>query len=260
MNDASRKLVDRLLEVYDGGDEGEDAAGDFGWENWEAADKLPLIRLKNGSLWRIDTDRSRLYREEDPDEFYDFLSPAELADYLERYEDKDYENVGSRHQFVSTPWKEPEAIPLQTKLTHEVSRYGNFAVLKMPHDEDFIRREGHDMQHCLISAYKSYCERARAGEIELYSLIDLTDGDPKVDIEVALTVSSYQGKVPYPIVYQIRGKRNECPPKDEYIPALMHFFDTYGGERNWKLSGHGFRNFDGKVDGDRLVERWMEIN
>jgi hypothetical protein len=227
----------------------------FDWMNWDKAQNLPLIRFKDRSYWRIDTAGNVLYNDDDPDHKLEFGSAQELTDYLEPREDKTYHNVGSQHKFTSHVYKDPDPIPLDKKLVHEVFRYGDFAVLLIPHDEQFIRREGFDMQHCLISAYHSYCERAKAKEIELFSLIDLKDGDPKVDIEVALTISSYSGRVPHPVVFQIRGKRNECPPKDEYIPALMAFFNSYGKQHDWKLTGHGFRNFDGKVDGDLLVKR-----
>lgn len=233
-------------------EEPEDTEG-FDWKNWDRAVQLQLIRLKDKSYWRIDTAKNILYNDDDPDEKLEFQSPQEMTEYLDANEDKTYHNVGSQHKFTSFVYKDPEPIPLDKKLVHEVFRYGDFSVLLIPHDEQFIRREGFDMQHCLISAYHSYCERAKAKEIELFSLIDLKDGDPKVDIEVALTISSYSGRVPYPVVFQIRGKRNECPPKAEYIPALMAFFDSYGKQHNWKLFGHGFRNFDGKIDGDLLV-------
>jgi hypothetical protein len=244
----SRQVVEAFM------DDEEPETEDFNWMNWEQAVKLPLIRMKDRSYWRIDTANNVIFNDDDFDEKKEFASAQEMSDFLDQYEDKTYHNIGSKHQFSSPfVYKDPDPIPLDQKLTHEVFRYGDFAVLLIPNDEQFIRREGFDMQHCLISAYHSYCERAKAKEIELFSLIDLKDGDPKVDIEVALTISSYSGKVPHPVVFQIRGKRNECPPKAEYVPALMAFFNSYGKEHGWKLSGHGFRNFDGKVDGDLLV-------
>lgn len=88
-------------------------------------------------------------------------------------------------------------------------------------------------------------------------MTDKTTNMPVVDIEVALVASSYGGPVDSPTVTQIRGMRNQCPPKDDYIPSLMEFFNTYG--RGWKLHGHGVKNFDYQMDGQLLVERWEEL-
>lgn len=157
----------------------------------------------------------------------------------------------------STYSKAPAAIPIETKIGLSVFEHGNYIFYPLPLDEEFIRREGWDMQHCLAFCQTDYCNRMRDRKIEVYSMTDKTTNMPVVDIEVALVASSYGGPVDSPTVTQIRGMRNQCPPKDDYIPSLMEFFNTYG--RGWKLHGHGVKNFDYQMDGQLLVERWEEL-
>lgn len=113
--------------------------------------------------------------------------------------------------------------------------------------------------NCLSTAYSDYCARMKAGQIEVYSQTRKADNTPVIDIEVALTKSSYGGPVEHPSVTQIRGVANECPPKDEYLPALMEFFENYGKPRSWAVTNHGTRNFDGRTDGDAVTARWNQI-
>ena len=114
------------------------------------------------------------------------------------------------------------------------------------------------MRHCLEVAHHDYSQRMAAGEIEVYSMTDIRYNMPRVDIEVALTKSSYSyNKIEKPSVTQIRGIRNECPPKDEYLPSLMAFFADYG--KGWSLTDHRVANFDGRTDGDLVVKRWQQV-
>lgn len=110
--------------------------------------------------------------------------------------------------------------------------------------------------NCLLVAYREYCERLKTGEQVQFSLVDTRDGLPKVDFELSLKRSSYGGPVTKPVFTQIRGKRNQCPPADEYLPALMAFFEAHP---EWQLAGHGVRNFDGDVDGDKVLARWRQL-
>jgi hypothetical protein len=161
---------------------------------------------------------------------------------------------------IYTPVRPPEApkYSLEQKRAYLVYESGPFIFLKLPVDPLFVRREGIDMQHCLAWAHVDYCRRMAAGEIEVYSMTDTRDEMPKVDIEVALVKSSYSySKIEQPTVTQIRGPRNELPPKDEFIPALMDFFTNYG--KSWALTFHGVRNFDGRVDGDVFMQRWQQL-
>jgi hypothetical protein len=115
-----------------------------------------------------------------------------------------------------------------------------------------------DMRHCLAVAYSDYCRRMRAGEIEVYSLTHHPTNMPVVDIEVALTRSSYGGPVDgptvSPTVSQIRGIANQCPPDDSFLPHLMEFLRIAGSR--WKIEGHSVGTFDGKCDGDLVTGRW----
>lgn len=153
--------------------------------------------------------------------------------------------------------KAPNIIPIEDKIKMKVFEHGNYIFYPLPLDEEFIRREGWDMQHCLAFCQKDYCNRMRDKKIEVYSMTDKTTNMPVVDIEVALVDSSYGGPVDGPTVTQIRGMRNQCPPKDDYIPSLMEFFKNYG--EGWKLGGHGVKNFDYQMDGELLLERWNQI-
>lgn len=223
------------------------------YEFWDYVDSLPVLYLE-GHPYRYDASNWLLIPMRDGGEWFRFDDNDELRQFLERYSGE----AGEEH--VYTPrqgYKEPPTYSLEQKTAHKVYEHGNFIFMKMPEDEEFIRREGFDMEHCLSVAYSDYCKRMKNSEIELYSLVDKRDGRPKVNIEVALLASSYGGRVPEATVTQIRGPRNECPPKDEFIEPLMAFFNDYG--RNWKLSGHGVRNFDRKVDGDLLADRWNQI-
>jgi len=156
------------------------------------------------------------------------------------------------------PEPEPQEYSLEQKSAHKVYESGDYIFLKLPTDVDFIRREGKDMSHCLNGSHHSYSQRMAAGQIEVYSMTDKRDNKPRVDIEVALTRGSYSSeKVSEPVVTQIRGIRNECPPKDEYLPALMDFLTNYG--KGWKLTGHRVQNFDGTLDGQRVLNRWNQL-
>ena len=89
-------------------------------------------------------------------------------------------------------------------------------------------------------------------------MTDKRDNRPRVDIEVALTKGSYSSQpITKPTVTQIRGIRNECPPKDEYLLDLMAFLTEYGS--NWLITGHPVRNFDGRTDGDLVLARWQQL-
>lgn len=158
-------------------------------------------------------------------------------------------------------WDEPDVkeYTIDQKREHLVYESGGYIFLKLPTDPEFIRAEGKKMSHCLSVAHHDYCQRMEAKEIEVYSQTDAQTGNPVVDIEVALLKPSYNKAVDRPTVTQIRGVRNQVPPKDEYLPALMDFFKHYGQKQGWAIWGHGVRNFDGVVDGDALLKRWEEL-
>lgn len=157
--------------------------------------------------------------------------------------------------------REPDAptYTLDQKRTHLVYETGGYIFLKLPHDKDFIRREGVDMSHCLSTAYGDYCERMIAGQIEVYSQTEIATGKPVIDIEVALTKPSYNKPVTRPTVTQIRGPRNQLPPDDRHLPALMDFLTNYGGPKGWQVTGHHVVNFDGRADGDVVMARWKHL-
>jgi hypothetical protein len=165
-----------------------------------------------------------------------------------------------RHAYVSKHEPDVPDYTLEQKRVHVVYETGGYIFLKLPHDPDFIRREGLSMQHCLSVAHRDYCERMIGGQIEVYSMTDATTGKPAVDIEVALTKPSYNKPVAHPTVTQIRGPRNQLPPDDKHMPALVEFLSVYGKEKGWVLSGHGVTNFDGRTDGDVVIERWKELH
>jgi hypothetical protein len=230
-------------------------------EFYEYVDSLPVLYLE-GNRYSVDDQKRFLIPESPGGEWYRFETGQELQDFLLAHggNDEDMEVDVAKHIYRQ---RQPDSGPrkpqmsVEDRMPHRVFEFGDFLFLKLPMDEEFIRKEGVDMQHCLAVAQKDYCRRMVSGEIEVYSLTDKRDGFPKVDIEVALTRSSYGGPVQKPVVTQIRGLRNECPPKDEYIPALMAFFEGYG--KDWQLTTHGTRNFDGRLDGDLLVKRWKDL-
>jgi hypothetical protein len=186
----------------------------------------------------------------------------ELDDWLESVSGAEGADVDlERHVYHWEPPADVPEYPLEQKRQWTVFEFPPFIVVKFPHEENFLRREGFDMQHCLSVApvAREYCQRLISGEQEQYSLVDTRDGKPRVDMEVAYKRSSYGGPVTDPAITQIRGFRNQCPPADEYLPAIMAFLTDYGGPRGWKVSGHGIRSFDGGVDGDKVVARWREL-
>lgn len=113
--------------------------------------------------------------------------------------------------------------------------------------------------NCLSVAHEDYCQRMERGEIEVYSQTEIATGKPVVDIEVALKKPSYNKPVKEPTVTQIRGPRNQLPPDDRHLPALMDFLTNYGGPKGWKITGHNVTNFDGRTDGDVVMDRWKEL-
>lgn len=161
-----------------------------------------------------------------------------------------------KHIFTSKYEPQTPEPTLEEKKQHTVYTSGEYFFIKLPADPDFIQWEGKNMQHCLQVAHHDYVARMKKGEIELYSLVK-PDGKPAVDIEVAISHSSYGGPVKEPAVYQVRGPRNQCPPDDAFIPALMDFFTNYG--KNWNLTGHGLGNFDSKRDGKLVADRFQQL-
>lgn len=193
---------------------------------------------------------------------YAFDSFEELNTWLESVSGAQGEDVDLGQHIYR--WGPPADVPeysLEQKRQWVVFEHDPYIIIKFPHEESFLRREGFDMEHCLSVAgvAKEYCQRLISGEQEQYSLVDTRDGKPKVDMEVAYKASSYGGPVSNPCITQIRDQRNQCPPKDEYLPAIMAFLTQYGGPRGWKVNGHGIRSFDGGVDGDKVVQRWQEL-
>ena len=151
-----------------------------------------------------------------------------------------------------------QPIPLADKAPFIVFEWGNFAFVQMPADVNFIKQEGRNMNHCLAVDYRRYAERLASGAQLQFSMVDKRDEMPKVDTEVSLTQASYvSDKITRPVVTQIRGLRNQCPPADEYVEPLIRFYETVG--KDWQLTGHGVRNFDGGRDGEKLVRRWKEM-
>jgi hypothetical protein len=136
--------------------------------------------------------------------------------------------------------------------------YRGYRFVKLPGDAATLMIEGGYMQHCLGDAKTAelYAQRIRDGKQEVWSMIDLYTRRPVVNIEVALTESSYGGSVGHPTVSQVRGVRNECPPKPQYILALAWFFLEHP---EWILCNHGIRGCDGKVDGDEFVRANREM-
>jgi len=147
---------------------------------------------------------------------------------------------------------------IEYKIKNAIFEDGDYIFYPLPHDEEFIRLEGVNMNHCLAYAQKDYCNRMKAGEIIVYSMTDKILNLPVVDIELAITRSSYGGPVVEPTVSQIRGEANELPPNDVFMPSLMKFLQNYG--KTWNIESHGVKNFDYQCDGDVVLARWKEMN
>jgi hypothetical protein len=227
---------------------------------WDYMAGLPSTFLTDGGEYLLDYQNNFILQAEGKGPNYRFDDEVQMNRFLTYHEAKeDMEVDAERHVYVSKREPAVKPIPMEQKREHVVHEYGPYVFLKLPLDPDFIQREGIDMQHCLAVAHHDYCNRMRSGQIEVYSLTDTRDGLPKVDIEVALTKPSYNVAVDQPTVTQIRGPRNELPPKDEFLPALMDFFEKFGGPRGWRLTDHGVRNFDGRTDGDVMLARWKQI-
>ena len=237
------------------------------WSRYDMQDYLdldcvPMFIEKYNGWFDLDFNRNFLLSTEpgqhsyrlDRDEFQQVTARAredEQARWRSKWDAQD-----------RAPWPEYEPEPpeytLDQKRAHIVYETADYLFFKLPNDPAFVQREGKSMSHCLNGCHHSYVSRMQGGEIEVYSMTDKRDNKPRVNIEVALTKGSYSSrKVEKPAVTQIRGIRNECPPKDEYLPALMDFFQNYGA--NWQLSSHDVNNFDGRIDGDRVLSRWQEL-
>jgi hypothetical protein len=212
------------------------------------------LDLQNDFLIATDDDPS--YRFANPEEMHQFLDRMELS--RASFEDAEIDTEKHIYSYAREP--DVPKYSLEQKRAHVVYEYGGYIFIKLPEDPDFIRREGIDQEQCLAVAHRDYCERMKKGEIEVYSMTDATTGKPVVDIEVALTKGSYsRAKVERPAVTQVRGIRNEMPPRDEYLEPLMVFFQKYGESKGWQLIGHGVRNFDGRADGEMTLARWQEL-
>lgn len=144
---------------------------------------------------------------------------------------------------------------LEEKLKRAIFHHGYYFIMEMPADSDFLYHEGRAMQHCLEFCHREYAERMKDGSQRQFSLVDRRTGQPCVDIELSIKRSSYSGQVNRPVVTQIRGIRNQCPPDDRYLPAIMTFLQR----ESFDFVNHGVRNFDGQCDGDRVFDRWLEL-
>jgi len=152
----------------------------------------------------------------------------------------------------------PPIVSVDRKM--ELSRFtsGDYMFYPLPPDEEWVRREGCDMYHCLAVCQDSYCHRMRMGEIEVWSMTHIPTNTPVVDIEVAITRSSYGGPVSRPTVSQVRGVANQCPPDDELLPHIVSFFNSEVGSA-WHVGEHGVKNFDNQLDGDLVMRRWAAL-
>jgi hypothetical protein len=155
---------------------------------------------------------------------------------------------------VAKPTTPP--MTLGEKLKQAIFHHGNYFIMEMPAEADFLYHEGVAMQHCLEFCYREYAERMKSGSQRQFSLVDQHTGRPRVNIELSISKSSYSGPVGRPVVTQIRGVRNQCPPDDCYLPAIMAFLQKEG----YEYVNHGIRNFDGQCDGNKVLDRWMEIS
>ena len=217
---------------------------------------LPYVVLKDGTelfadlpaMALLDMDYN-VYKQFDDE----FTMTKFIRDNERPQAKRDDEDDVGRHIFHWKSPVEPPQLSLEQRQAFVIFSYEHWRVLKLPADPQVLQREGVAMQHCLSYLHNDYAARQKTGEIELYSLLDTRDNDPKVDIEVALSRDSYRRNHEQPTVIQIRGKRNECPPKDEYILPLQAFFEEYG--KGWNISDHNFPNFDGKVDGKLFKAR-----
>lgn len=153
------------------------------------------------------------------------------------------------------PFPDYKPMTLEEKVDKAIFKHGPFVVLEMPADPAFLHQEGLDMHHCLEQCYSSYSQRIASGSQRHFSLVDTRDGKPKVDMELAVSNSSYSGPVPQPSVTQIRGVANQCPPSDEYIEPVVKFLLSQG----FKIIGHDVSNFDGRCDGQLVWDRWLEL-
>ena len=263
---SGQKLAARLLEAFSSNDldartwpEFKDMS-DAEWEDylWN----LPIVWLETGDGYAefgLDFLNDFILAHEPSLPSHRFNTTEEFNAFIKAHEEAAGMEADTK-QHIYTYQREPDVpkYSLEQKRAWVVFEYGDYIFIKMPTDANFLRREGIDMQHCLSVAHQDYCRRMLAGELDEYSMVDTRDGLPKVDIEVALKRGSYSHKnIEKPTVTQIRGMRNEMPPKDEYLEPIMAFLTEYG--KNWVVSGHGVNNFDGKVDGDRVLKRWQEL-
>jgi hypothetical protein len=154
--------------------------------------------------------------------------------------------------------KAPPVVSVDRKM--KLSRFtsGDYIFYPLPADEEWVRREGWDMSHCLAICQGDYCLRMRRGEIEVWSMTHISTNTPVVNIEVAITRSSYGGQVSRPTVSQIRGVANQCPPEDNLLPHIVSFLNSEVGSA-WHVGNHGVKNFDNQLDGDLVMRRWKEL-
>lgn len=145
---------------------------------------------------------------------------------------------------------------LEERLKRAIFSHGNYSIMEMPADPDFLYHEGVAMQHCLQFCNFEYATRIQNSSQRQFSLFDSTTGQPHVNIELSIKTSSYSGQVGSPVVTQIRGFRNQCPPDDRFLPAIMAFLQR----EDFDFANHSVRNFDGECDGDRVFDRWLEIS
>jgi hypothetical protein len=150
-------------------------------------------------------------------------------------------------------------VPLAEKLKTRVWTGTAHHVIELIPTADVYQREGFEMGHCLQYLHEEYAAAAARGDNTNYSLIDF-DGKALVDVEVVLKKSAFiEGRFSRPTVVQVRGFRNQCPPRDDLLPDLMGFLEHNVKTHNWDLTPD-VSNFDGKHDGRLTVNRWRALS
>ena len=219
--------------------------------------KTEVVDLTTGDQIEISIHGHKGRFVDKPGGWRPFQDPEHMFGWLAHYA-VDSERWRVAHRVASQQQHQTPDVSMERKRELMVWEDEDWLILQMPADVDFIHREGIDMQHCLghRGTAEMYCQQMQ-GEQDQYSLVKKKDGKPYVNFEVAITRSSYGGPVDGPTITQIRGRRNQCPPADEYIVPLKKFFDA---NPEWTVSGHGVRSFDGGVDGDKFAARVAQMD
>ncbi len=120
--------------------------------------RMPKVWIDN-SLYAVDLDELELVGMYNGKTIDFFSTMEEMEEFLlEGHDGMTLLDLFAHRYGGWTPYKyePPVPVPLEEKLEHKIFEYGDYFVMKLPTDVEFIKKEGQQMKHCLCGAHEDY--------------------------------------------------------------------------------------------------------